>query len=138
MSRAGVVAALLALLGCDGRRIIVSPPPCAPVALCALQFTLIVTGRVRASLAPITGATVHVTAYRDSCTGSEIMLLPSPAEAVTDSNGVYVMRAEVTQSAASACVRVAYSNALFSDTSGVALHAPPGPTDTLRVDVTGP
>lgn len=138
MTRARVALVFLALLACDGRQIIISPPPCAPGALCALQFTLVVTGHVRASIVPISGATVHVTAYRDSCTGAEVMLLPSPAEAVTDSNGVYVVRAEVTQSAASACVRVAYSSALFTDTSGVVLHAPPWSPDTVRVDVTGP
>src|SRR5213076_3367563 len=87
---------------------------------------------------PLAGVIVRVTAYRDSCTGPEILLLPSPRDTRTDSAGVYVAPAEVTQSASSACVRVAYSDALYADTNGVALHAPPALPETLHVNVTGP
>jgi len=141
MTRIGFRAAgavfLLTQLACHDQ-IIISPPPCGRAALCALQITLVVTGEVRASLNPLAGATVHITAHRDSCTGPEILLLPSPLDARTDSAGVYVARAEVSQSAASACVRVAYSDALYTDITAVALHAPPAPAETLHVNVTGP
>ncbi|HEV8382989.1 MAG TPA: hypothetical protein VGQ29_15485 [Gemmatimonadales bacterium] len=138
MIRPSIAVALLALLACRNDQIIISPPPCGRGALCALHITLVVTGQVRASSNPLSGANVRVTAHRDSCTGPEILLLPSPTDARTDSTGVYVARAEVSQSAASACVRVAYSDALYADTNGVALHAPPAVPETLHVNVTGP
>ncbi len=131
------IVVLLTLLACHDQ-VIISPPPCGPGALCALRITLVVTGQVRASVNPLAGATVRITAHRDSCTGPEILLLPSPQDARTDSAGVYLARAEVSQSAASACVRVAYSEALYTDTTGVALHAPPAVPETLHVNVTGP
>src|SRR6266481_1852257 len=100
------IVVLLTLLACHDQ-VIISPPPCGPGALCALRITLVVTGQVRASVNPLAGASVRITAHRDSCTGPEILLLPSPQDARTDSAGVYLARAEVSQSAASACVRVA-------------------------------
>jgi hypothetical protein len=133
---ASPLSALLALSSCHSERI--TEGGCGPGALCALRFTLVVTGQVRASLNPLPGAIVHITAHRNGCTGPEILLLPSPVDARTDSIGVYVARAEVSQSDGSACVRVAYSDALFTDTNGVALHAPPAVPDTLHIDVTGP
>jgi hypothetical protein len=48
------------------------------------------------------------------------------------------MSVQPTRSVPAACVRVAYSSALFSDTTGVALRAPPATPDTIQVDVTGP
>jgi len=137
MIRPTIAVALLPLLACRGQDRLIEGG-CGPGALCALQFTLVVTGQVRASTNPLAGATVRITAHRDSCTGPEILLLPSPRDARTDSAGVYIAPAEVTQSAASACVRVAYSDALYTDTTGVALHAPPAVPETLHVNVTGP
>jgi len=110
-----------------------------PGVLCARgPFTLVVTGQVRASANPLANVPVSLTAYSDSCGGSEILLLPSPSGARTDSLGVYLALAQVTQSASDACVRIAYSDALHTDTSGVALHAPPASPDTLHLDITAP
>jgi len=39
---------------------------------------------------------------------------------------------------AAACLRVAYSDALFTDTNGVTLHIPPVAPETVHVNVTGP
>lgn len=110
-----------------------------PGVFCASSpVTLVVTGQVRASANPLSGVDVSLTAYRDSCGGSEILLVPSPSGARTDSLGMYVVRAEVTQSVSNACVRIAYSDALRTDTSGVTLHAPPASPDTLHLDITAP
>ncbi len=135
--RPAIAIVLLTLPACH-EQIIYSPPPCGRTTLCGIEITLVVTGQVRASAHPLAGATVRVTAHRDSCTGPEILLLPSPRDARTDSTGVYVALAEVAESAASACVRAAYSDALYTDTTGVALHAPPAVPETLHVNVTGP
>src|SRR5947207_12386929 len=77
--------------------------------VCALRPTLIVTGQVRASLNPLAGVSVHLTAHRDSCPGTVVTLLPSPADARTDSAGVYVMRLEPVEAVPAACLRVASS-----------------------------
>ena len=127
--------ALLAVVACEH----FPGEVCGFGAACALPApTLVVTGLVRASANPLTGVLVHLTAHRDSCSGSEVVLLPSPASARTDSNGVYQIQARPTQSLTSACLRVAYSDALYTDTTGVALHAPPALPETLHVNVTGP
>ena len=138
MIRPSIAAvALLALLACEQ----FPDPGCGPAALCALPVlrpTLVVIGLVRASANPLAGVVVRVTAYRDSCSGNEVPLRPTPAEARTDSNGVYQIPVEPTQSLASACLRVAYSDALFTDTTGVRLRVPPAPAETVRVNITGP
>jgi hypothetical protein len=137
MIRPSVAAvALLGLLACRDQLIVA--PRCGVGALCALGITLVVTGQVRASANPLAGAIVHVTAHHDSCSGTEVLLLPSPADARTDSNGVYQLRLEPTEALLSACLRVAYSDALFTDTNGVALRVPPAPPETVHVNITGP
>ncbi len=135
MIRTSVAAvALLALLACEQ----FPDGGCGPGAVCALRPTLVVTGQVRASANPLAGVMVHVTAHRDSCSGSEILLLPSPVDRRTDANGVYEASVEPAQSASSACLRVAYSDALFTDTTGVRLRVPPAPAETVRVNITAP
>jgi hypothetical protein len=132
-----LLALILSLDACDG----VSGPQCGdPGVFCAWgpPVTLVVTGQVRASANPLADVTVSLTAYSDSCGGSEIVLLPSPNSARTDSIGIYVARAEVTQSVSNACVRIAYSDALHTDTSGVTLHARRATPDTLHLDITAP
>lgn len=111
---------------------------CPPGALCALRPTLMVTGQVRASLNPLAGVKVTVTAYQGSCDGRMVTLLPSPAEAVTDAEGRYSRGVEPTEALVGACLRVAYSSALKMDTPGVTLRIPPAVPETLRVDIVGP
>ena len=52
--------------------------------------------------------------------------------------GVYVMRLEPAEAVPADCLRVAYSDALFTDTNGVTLHIPPAAPETVHVNVTGP
>jgi hypothetical protein len=138
MIRTSVAAvALLALLACEQ----FPDPGCGPAALCALPAlrpTLVVTGLVRASANPLAGVLVRLTAHHDSCSGNEVLLRPSPSLARTDSNGVYQIQVEPTQTLTSACLRVAYSDALFTDTTGVRLRVPPAPAETVRVNITAP
>jgi len=126
---------LVPFLACQDQQITTG---CGAGALCALQITLVVTGQVRVSASPLVGGLVHVRAYQGSCVGAEVLLLPSPAEARTDSDGVYRIRVQPTQSAPAACLRVAYSDALFTDTAGIVLHVPPAAAETIHVNLTGP
>ena len=112
--------------------------PITGCGLCALQPTLVVTGKARASLNPLPDATITLTAYRDSCTGAQVLLLPSPAEGRTDSTGFFHIAVQPTQAVAAACIRASYSDAMHTDTVGIALHTPPAKPETLHVDVTGP
>jgi hypothetical protein len=134
--RSGLVLSVTLLAACNGSREVTTG--CGRGAQCVLRPTLVVTGQVRASLNPLAGAFVDLTAYRNGCSGTAVTLLPSPAEARTDSAGVYTMRLEPLEAVPAACLRVAYSDALFSDTNGVALHVPPAAPETVHVNVTGP
>ena len=129
-----VVVAIGALLGCHSP----TASRCSRGALCALSPTLFVTGHVRASVNPLPGVLVTVSAYQGGCTGSVVPLLPSPTEAVTDAQGLYHVGLEPTMPAAAACIRVAYSQALSADTDGVALRLPPAVPETVHVDLAGP
>lgn len=138
MVRQALGAALLAggLLACKGESVVTGP--CPGGALCALHPTLVVTGRVQASINPLPGVTVTATAFLSGCSGATVPLLPSPAEAVTDARGEYTMALQPEQAAAAACIDVAYSSALKVDTPGVPLHLPPAVPQTLHVDLVGP
>jgi hypothetical protein len=41
------------------------------------------------SVLPLSGVAVTVTVYRVGCSGASLLLLPSPDEAITDSQGQY-------------------------------------------------
>jgi hypothetical protein len=125
MIRHELGVALLApvLFACQGGPTIA----CGPGELCALHPTLVVTGHVQASLNPLPGVRVTVTAFRSGCAGDTVLLLPSPAEAVTDAGGQYTMELEPQQAAAAGCVEVAYSSALRADTPSM-----PPPPDRRR------
>lgn len=134
--RSGVLAFLLVpLLSCGDQP---TEGGCGPAALCALQFTLVVTGEVRVSANPLAGAFVHVTAHQGSCSGPEVQMLPSPAQGRTDSSGVYRIRMQPTQAAAAGCLHVAVSDTLFTDTTGVTWHVPPAAAETVHVNLSGP
>lgn len=130
----GVGLLAVVLFACQGGPTIA----CDRGELCALHPTLVVTGRVQASLNPLPGVRVTLTAFRSSCAGDTVLLLPSPAEAVTDAGGQYTMELEPQQAAAAGCVEVAYSSALRVDTPGVPLRLPPAVPETLHVDLVGP
>ena len=136
--RSSLVLSVALLAACNGSTNPEVITGCGRGALCALRPTLVVTGLVRASLNPLVGVAVHLTAHRNTCSGAVVTLLPSPADARTDSTGVYVMRVEPVEAVPAACLRVAYSDASFTDTSGVALHTPPAPAETVHVNVTAP
>jgi hypothetical protein len=111
---------------------------CSSGATCALRPTLVVTGRVQASINPLPGVAVTVTVFRVGCSGAALVLLPSPAEALTDSQGEYQVALEPTEAAAAACVEVANSPAFKVDRPGVPIHLPPAVSETLHVDLIGP
>lgn len=136
MIRHELGVALLAgvLLACQGD----PTEACSSGALCALHPTLIVTGHVRASINPLPGVTVTATAFRSGCSGATVALLPSPAQAVTDAQGLYAMALEPAQAAAAACLEIAYSSALKVDAPGIPLRIPPAAPETLHVDLVGP
>jgi hypothetical protein len=136
MTRNGLTVALLVglLLGCQS-----SPTEgCPGGATCALHPTLIVKGRVQASINPLPGVAVTVTVFRVGCSGATLLLLPSPAGAITDSLGEYQVALEPTEAAAAACVEVANSPTFKVDRPGVPIHLPPAVVETLHVDLVGP
>jgi hypothetical protein len=59
-----------------------------------------VKGRVQASINPLPGVAVTVTVYSVGCSGATLLLLPSPAETLTDSLGQYRVALESTEAAA--------------------------------------
>jgi hypothetical protein len=122
------------LLGCQSS----TTEPCSGGATCALRPTLVVKGRVQASINPLPGVPVTVTVYRVGCSGATLLLLPSPSGAITDSQGEYQVALEPTEAAAAACVEVAYSPALKVDRPGVPILLPPAVAETLHVDLIGP
>jgi len=134
---AGVLALLLvSLVSCRDEGFIEGG--CGAGALCALQFTLVVTGEVRVSGNPVVGALVGLKAYQGGCSGAEVMMLPSPPVARTDSSGVYQMHMQPTQAAAAGCLHVAVSDTLFTDATGIAWHVPPATADTVHVNLSRP
>jgi hypothetical protein len=136
MTRNGLGLSVLMglLLGCESN----ITEHCSGGATCALHPTLVVTGRVQASINPLSGVAVTVTVYRVGCSGATLLLLPSPAEAITDSQGQYQVALEPTEAAAGACVEVANSPAFKVDRPGVPIHLPPAVVETLHVDLIGP
>lgn len=131
---AAVIAFLLVLLGaCQDQ-----PTECGASGLCALHITLVVTGQLRVSGNPLVGAFVQVRAYQGSCAGAEVLLLPSPAGATTDTAGVYSIRVQPTQAVPAACLRVAYADTLLTDTTGIVLRLSAAVPETVRVNLTGP
>ena len=136
MTQHGLNVALLVglLLGCQSN----TAEPCSGGATCALHPTLIVKGRVQASINPLPGVAVTVTVYRVGCSGATLLLLPSPSGAITDSQGQYQVALEPTEAAAAACVEVAKSPAFKVDRPGVPIHLAPAVVETLDVDLIGP
>jgi hypothetical protein len=136
MTQHGFGVALLVglLLGCESN----IGEPCSGGATCALHPTLVVKGRVQASINPLAGVAVTVTVFRVGCSGATLLLLPSPAEALTDSLGQYQVALEPTEAAAAACVEVANSPAFKVDRPGVPIRLPPAVVETLHMDLIGP
>jgi hypothetical protein len=135
MSRSLLALALAGLiLACDGTGPITT---CPGGALCA-RSPVVVTGTLQASAVPIPDAVVTLTAYQDSCGGTPAQLMPDPAEDTTDAAGRFTVTAYPMEATASACLRLAYSSALFVDTPGVALDPARHTPDTLRVNLVGP
>ncbi len=132
---AAAFVAAVGLAGCDDSAPAVG---CGAGALCAQKPGVVVTGRVTASLNPISGVEVTVAAYRDSCGGILASYSPSPAIDTTDANGRYAIGIYPADSVAGACVRVSYSTALFADRTGIQLVSNPVVPESLRVDLTGP
>ena len=128
-------ALLSAVAGCDNAAPVTT---CAPGALCTREPPLVVTGTVQASLNPLPGAIVTLTAYRDTCGGTPAMLLPSPAVDTTNAAGRYLIGVFPEESLPTVCIRVSYSSALFVDTAGVLFPLNPPTPDTLRLNVVGP
>ena len=129
-----LLALVLSLSACD-------PPiePCGDGGACALPIsTLVVTGQVRASVNPLSGVLVTITAHQGTCDGPEIRLVPSPVSSLTDSLGRYRAQGDPAHASSNACVRVAVSDALYTDTSGVVLHRSTRSQDSLHIDVTAP
>ena len=93
--------------------------------------------RGRASIDPIPDAVVTLTAYQGTCGGTPVQILPSPAEDTTDAQGRFTIGVYPQETVADACIRLAYSSALYMDAAGVTLD-PTGPPDTLRLDLVGP
>jgi hypothetical protein len=136
MTTNGLAVAVLVglLVGCQSN----TAEPCSSGATCALHPTLIVKGRVQASINPLPGVAVTVTVFRVGCSGATLLLLPSPSGAITDSLGEYQVALEPTEAAAAACVEVANSPTFKVDRPGVPIHLPPAAAETLHVDLVGP
>jgi hypothetical protein len=129
------VAALAGLVACDGTGPVTG---CGPGALCVRPAPLVVTGTVQASVNLIAGAEVTVTPYAGPCGGTVLPATPSPAIDVTNGAGRYTVGIYPAESAAAACIRVAYSAALSVDTSGVPISVLPEQPETLRINLVGP
>lgn len=137
MKRLLVAAPLLgAVLACGPAP--TSTRTCSLGAYCAGTTALVVTGRLTASLAPLPNAPVALTVYADTCGGAPARVGPSPSTDTTDAAGRYAFAVVAFAPVPAACVRVAYSSALFRDTSGVALSVDPRTADSVQLDLVGP